>query len=294
MTNKGIDVSFTTHNIENKNFNWRTNVIFSHYKNKLVKLNAPGALLRGAAQDFTGNSSVVNITQAGGAVATFYGYVTDGLFRSQADLTAVDYGYAVGPQGLYLGDVRYKDLNGDGKLGSEDVTFIGDPNPKFTYGMTNTFKYKNLDFSFFLQGVYGSKIFNWTRKYTESLTSVFLNQSTDVMNRYTPTNTGGTIPRYNQYTNNNLRNSDRFVESGSYLRVQNISLGYNLPTNWLKKVKMASARLYVTVQNVYTFTKYSGYDPEVGSFNQSVLSQSVDNGKYPNPRTFNIGTNIEF
>jgi TonB-linked SusC/RagA family outer membrane protein len=294
MTNKGIDVSFTTHNIENKNFNWRTNVIFSHYKNKLVKLNAPGALLRGAAQDFTGNSSVVNITQAGGAVGTFYGYVTDGLFRSQADLTAVDYGYAVGPQGLYLGDVRYKDLNGDGKLGSEDVTFIGDPNPKFTYGMTNTFKYKNLDFSFFLQGVYGSKIFNWTRKYTESLTSVFLNQSTDVMNRYTPTNTGGTIPRYNQYTNNNLRNSDRFVESGSYLRVQNISLGYNLPTNWLKKVKMASARLYVTVQNVYTFTKYSGYDPEVGSFNQSVLSQSVDNGKYPNPRTFNIGTNIEF
>ncbi len=294
MSNKGIDISLTTYNIQRKNFEWKTNVIFSHYKNKLVKLNAPGAILRGQAQDFTGNSSVVNITQAGGAVGMFYGYVTDGLFTSVDQLDDLDYGYAVGPQGLYLGDVRYKDLNGDGKIGSEDVTFIGDPNPKFTYGMTNTFRYKNFDFSFFLQGVYGNKIFNWTRKYTESLSSVYLNQSTDVMDRYTPSNPTGTVPRYNQFTNNNLRNSDRFIESGSYLRIQNISLGYNLPSAWVKKVKMASARVYVTAQNVYTFTKYTGYDPEIGAFNQSVLSQNVDNGHYPNPRTFNIGANIEF
>ena len=294
MSNKGIDVSLTTYNIQQKDFEWKTNVIFSHYKNKLIRLNAPGALLRGQAQDFTGNSSVVNITQAGGAVGMFYGYVTDGLFTSTDQLNELDYGYAVGPQGLYLGDVRYKDLNGDGKIGSEDVTFIGDPNPKFTYGMTNTFRYKNFDFSFFLQGVYGSKIFNWTRKYTESLSSVYLNQSTDVMDRYTPSNPTGTVPRYNQFTNNNLRNSDRYIESGSYLRIQNISLGYNLPAAWVKKVKMASARIYVTAQNVYTFTKYSGYDPEIGAFNQSVLSQNVDNGHYPNPRTFNIGANVEF
>lgn len=295
MTNKGIDIGITSYNVQAKNFNWRTSLAFSHYKNKLVKLNAPGALLRGQAQDFTGNSSVVNITQAGGAVGTFYGYVTDGLFRSQAELdNAPDYGYAIGPQGLWLGDVKYKDLNGDGRIGSEDVTFIGDPNPKFTYGLTNTFRYKDFDFSFFLQGVYGNKIFNWTRKYTESLTSVYLNQVTDVMDRYTPANTDGTIPRYNQWTNNNLKNSDRYVENGSYLRIQNISLGYNLPSGWANKVKMASARLYVTVQNAHTFTKYSGYDPEIGSYNQSVLSQNVDNGHYPNPRTVNIGANIEF
>ena len=210
-----------------------------------------------------------------------------------------NWGLAVGPQGVYLGDIRYKDLSGpngkpDGKIGSEDVTFIGDPNPKFTYGITNSFSYKGIDFSFFLQGVQGSKIFNWTRKYTESLSSVYLNQSRDVMSRYTADNPNASIPRYNQWNNNNTRNSDRYIEDGSYLRIQNISLGYNFPERWIKKLKMNNARLYMSAQNVHTFTKYSGYDPEIGAFNKSVLSQNVDNGHYPNPRTITIGANVEF
>lgn len=295
MVNNGIDLGITSYNIQQKNFNWRTNLVFNLYRNELKSLNAPGALLRGQAQDYTGNSSVVNITQAGGAVGTFYGYVTDGLFRSMEELNnGTDWGLAVGPQGIYLGDIRYKDLNHDGKIDNQDVTFIGNPNPKFTYGLTNTFQYKQFDFSVFLQGVYGDKIFNWTRKYTEALNSVYVNQLTTVMGRYTPSNPSGTMPRYNQWTNNNTRNSDRYVESGSYLRIQNVSLGYNLPAKWAQRVKMASARLYVTVQNLYTFTNYSGYDPEIGAYNQSVLSQNVDNGHYPTPRTFNIGANIVF
>lgn len=300
MTNTGIDIGITTYNIQRSDFTWKTNIIFSRYKNLLVRLNSPSALLKGAEQDFTGGASVVNITQPGRAVGSFYGYVTDGLFRDMSELNnGTDWGVAVGPQGIYLGDIRYKDLSGpngkpDDRIGSEDVTFIGDPNPQFTYGITNSFTYKGFDFSFFLQGVQGSKIFNWTRKYTESMSSIYLNQSTAVFDRYTPSNTNASIPRYNQWNNNNTRNSDRYIEDGSYLRIQNISLGYNFPAKWINKARMTNARLYFSAQNVYTFTRYSGYDPEIGSFNKNALSPNVDNGHYPNPRTITIGANIEF
>jgi hypothetical protein len=265
-----------------------------------VKLNSQNAILRGAEQDYTGSASVVNITQAGGPVGTFYGYVTDGLFRSMAELNnGTNWGLTVEPTGIYLGDIRYKDISGpkgipDGAIGSEDVTIIGDPNPDFTYGITNSFQYKDFDFSFFLQGVQGSQIFNWTRKYTESLSSAYQNQLATVLDRYTASNTNATMPRYNQWSNNNVRNSDRYVEDGSYLRIQNISLGYNLPKKWLSVARLSSARLYVSAQNVHTFTKYSGYDPEIGSFNKNVLTQNVDNGHYPTPRTLTIGANIQF
>lgn len=299
MSNKGIDISINTYNITRKDFTWRTNAVFSHYKNLLVRLNAPGAILLGDAQDFT-SASVVNVTQAGGAVGTFYGYKTNGLFRSMSELNnGTDWGLPVGVTNIWLGDIRYEDISGplgkpDGKIGSEDVTFIGDPNPKFTYGLTNTFTYKGLDLSIFFTGVYGNKIYNWTRMYTESMTNAFLNQSNKVMNRYTEANPNGNLPRYNQWNNNNLRNSDRFIEDGSYLRLQNITIGYNLPKNIINKAKMASARLYFSAQNLYTFTNYSGYDPEIGAFNKNVLSQNVDNGRYPNPRTLTVGANIEF
>ncbi len=296
MTNKGIDIAITTHNIESRDFKWSTNLIFSRYKNLLVQLNSPTVVLPGNANDFTGSSSVVNITQAGRAVGSFYGFVTDGLYRTQDDLTkaVLPVGLIVAPTGVYLGDIRYKDLNGDGVIGSEDVTFIGDPNPKFTYGLTNTFSYKGIDLSVFLQGVYGDQIYNWTRKYTEALSNAYTNQLTTVLDRYTPANVNSTLPRYNQWNNNNLRNSDRYIENGSYLRIQNIALGYNLPLKVISHAKLTTARLYVSAQNVYTFTKYSGYDPEIGSYNKSVLSQNVDNGHYPNPRTITIGANLEF
>ena len=298
VSNKGIDIALTTYNLQKKNLSWKTTVVFSQFKNKLVRLNAPGAILKGQEQDFTGISSVVNYTQEGRSIGNFYGYVTNGLYTTLDQLKAD--GIVIDPvnprQGVYLGDIRYKDLNGDGKIDSKDVTFIGDPNPKFTYGMTNTFSYKQFDLTVFVQGVYGGKIFNWTRKYSESLGSPYLNQLSTVLNRYTEAKGGNdaTLPRYNQWNSNNLRNSDRFVENASYFRVQNIALGYNVPVKWAKYAKMTSARFYVSAQNVYTATKYTGYDPEIGSYNKSVLSQNVDNGHYPNPRTFTVGANVEF
>lgn len=294
MTNTGIDISLTTYNIQSKDFSWKTNFIFSHYKNILNELNDPSASIRGYKE--YGDAVLVTRSAVGQPVGTFYGYVTDGLFRTREELnkSGASQGLDVKPTGTWLGDVRYKDLNGDGVIDSKDVTVIGNPNPDFTYGITNTFNYKGFDLSVFLSGSQGGQILNYTRRLTEGMQNAYWNQSTAVLDRYTESNPNGSLPRYNQWHNNNFRVSDRFVEDGSYLRIQNISLGYNLPKSLISKAKLTNARLYLSVQNAYTFTKYSGYDPELGSFNNSIKYMNVDDGHYPNPRTFTIGGNFEF
>jgi hypothetical protein len=160
--------------------------------------------------------------------------------------------------------------------------------------VTNTFTYKGFDLSVFLTGVYGDKIYNYSRMLTEANYNVYQNQLTTVMDRYTAATPNGKLPRYNQWNNNNLKISDRFVEDGSYLRIQNVTLAYNVPLKWAGKAKMSMARLYISAQNLHTFTKYSGYDPELGSYNGDVTLMNVDYGHYPNPRSFTIGANIEF
>jgi TonB-linked SusC/RagA family outer membrane protein len=295
MTNTGIDIGITTYNVSNKDFTWKTNVVFSHYKNKLVRLNNPTATLKGIFNEY-GTSNLVSLTAPGSAIGSYYGFVTDGLFRTQEDLAngPVPTGLTVAPGSLWLGDIRYKDLDGNGIIDDKDARVIGDPNPKFTYGFTNTFNYKGIDLSIFLYGSYGGQIFNYTRRQTEAMSNSNNNQLVTVLNRYTESNTGSNMPRYNQWTNNNTRISDRYIESGSYLRIQNVALGYNLPKSIMSRLKIASVRFYASVQNLYTFTKYSGYDPELGAINSTVGFMNVDNGHYPIPRTFTFGTNIQF
>ncbi|RYY36170.1 MAG: TonB-dependent receptor [Sphingobacteriaceae bacterium] len=293
MTNKGIDIAITSHNFRNKDFTWNTSVTFTRYKNVLDKLNSATATIAGSYNEY-GTLSLVALSQPGKAVGSFYGYVTDGLIKTEEDLNALDYGLPVAPGSLWYGDVKFKDLDGNGKIDDKDVTTIGNPNPDFTAGMTNTFSYKGFDLSVFLYASIGGDIFNYTRRQTEALSSPWNNQLVAVLDRYTADNTDGTLPRYNQWHNNNYRISDRFIESATYLRIQNVALGYNLPKAWVNKVKVAAAKLYVSAQNLYTFTNYSGYDPELGAVNRSVTFMNVDNGHYPNPRTFTLGANIEF
>lgn len=297
MTNTGIDIALTTYNVDKGDFSWKTNVVFSRYQNVLNELTNTGSFLAGYKE--YGDAVQITQTMAGGPVGSFYGLVTDGLFRSQEELKA--FGAAnsnnqlgVSPTGIWLGDVRYKDVNGDGVINSSDMTVIGNPNPDFTYGMTNTFKYKNLDLSLFLTGSQGGQILNYTRRSTEMLSNAYQNQSTAVLDRYTEANPNGSLPRFNMWNGNNFRMSDRFVEDGSYMRIQNITIGYNLPKALIAKAKLASARLYFSAQNLKTFTNYSGYDPELGAFNGSISYMNVDDGHYPNPRTFTIGGNFEF
>jgi len=297
MSNKGIDVSISTNNIRGKNFTWKTNLIFSHFKNKLDKMANSTAGLTGRVYY---DNYTITYTNPGYAVGSFFGLVTDGLFRTQADLNAglPQFDYAVKPEETWLGDIRFKDVNGpngkpDGVIDASDITFIGSPLPKFTYGLTNTFSFKGFDASIFLQGSYGSKIFNFLRWQLEKMDNAFYNQMRSVQDRYTDANTNGSLPRFTNTNSNNVYMSDRYVESGSYLRIQNITLGYRIPARILSKAKVSNIRLYMSIQNLHTFTDYKGYDPEVGAFNNNIRLMNVDAGHYPNPRSITFGANLE-
>jgi len=298
MTNTGIDLSITSHNIIKSDFTWNTSLIFSHYKNVLNSLINDASSIDGKIYY---DNYLLTHTIPGYAVGTFWGLKTDGLFRTQDDLdnSLPQFGYAVNQSETWLGDVRFKDIPDkdgvtDGVIDAKDLTFIGSPIPKFTFGLTNSFTYKDFDLSIFLQGMYGAKVFNFLKWQLERMNNVYYNQSTAVMDRYTATNTSGELPRFTTSNTNNSAMSDRYIEDGSYLRVQNITLGYRLPKNIISKVKMTNLRAYVTVQNLFTFTKYTGYDPEVGVYNNSIRLMNVDAGHYPNPRTVMCGINVEF
>jgi len=172
---------------------------------------------------------------------------------------------------------------------------IGNPHPKFTFGFTNNFKYKNFDLSVFCQGSYGNDILNLTKRNGTLNASLYQNQLVDALNYWTPTNTNTDIPRpIGNTSNTNIVISDRYVEDGSYVRIQNVTLGFTIPQEVISRLKMTRVRIYGSAQNLYTFTKYSGYDPEIGSFNQNPLLTGIDNGRYPSPRTYSVGVNVEF
>lgn len=297
MSNTGIDLSINSNNIKTKNFSWKTNLIFSQFKNKLDKMANSTAGLTGKVYY---DNYTLTYTNPGYAVGSFFGLVTDGLFRTQDDLakSLPQFAYSVDETHTWLGDIRFKDVSGidgkpDGKIDASDITYIGSPLPKFTYGFTNNFQYKDFDLSVFLQGSHGAKVFNFLRWQLEKMDNAYYNQLRTVSNRYTAANPNGNLPRFTNTNVNNVYMSDRYVEDGSYMRIQNITLGYRVPKLILDKVKVNNLRLYLSIQNLATFSKYSGYDPEVGAFNNNIRLMNVDAGHYPNPRTVTIGANLE-
>ncbi|MBI9056930.1 TonB-dependent receptor [Labilibaculum sp. DW002] len=294
MENKGIDISLTTRNITKPNFTWSSTFVFSTYKNELISMNSDeGAIF----QTFEFNNTLTK-TAEGEAVGQFYGYQVEGLFKDEADVNSSPSQGDIGEvNGVWVGDIKFKDINGDGKIDDADRTYIGNPHPDFTYSISNEMSYKNFDFSFTLQGSQGNDIYNWTRKLTEGMKEVTGNQAQSVSNRFIAgVNEDTNIPRFAfGDPNNNSRVSDRFVEDGSFLKIQNVTLAYTFNKKQLARLSYISKlRVYATVQNLHTFTKYSGYDPEIGAYNQNSLLMGVDNGRYPVPRTFMMGVNVEF
>lgn len=280
VENRGIELSISTKNIDGA-FQWSTDFNFLSNRNKVLDIGGAPQIFAGEVANIAQNVNS-GIIRVGEPLGSFYGYVTDGVYQSAAELTALTDASA-----KKVGDRKYKDLNNDKKIDDNDRTIIGRAQPNFLGGISNTFSYKGVDLTIFLQGVSGNKILNANRFELEYLNGT-TNQDRDMLDRWTPTHTNTDIPRA-ATTRPANRISTRQIEDGSYLRLKNIQLAYTLH---FKSVQ--SVRVYVTAQNFVTWTKYSGYDPEVNRFGQDSRSQGFDYASYPAAKTLLFGLNVNF
>jgi|SaaInlStandDraft_1057018.scaffolds.fasta_scaffold00202_29 TonB-dependent starch-binding outer membrane protein SusC len=227
-------------------------------------------------------------TYVGSPIATFYGWKADGLFQTQAEVDS----HAI-QSGAVPGDVRFVDINNDNVIDDKDRGIIGSPHPKMTYGINSNFSYKGFDLTMFFMGVTGVDILNADRMQGLDASYPF-NLYSEITSRWTGQGTSNTIPRVSTLrTNLNHRTSDMFIESGDFLRLKNLTIGYTLPTAVVENMSLSLLRLYLSGQNVFTITDYSGLDPELG-LTQGNLQQNVDFAQFPQPRTFLLGVNIGF
>lgn len=298
VRNRGFDANVSYHtNI--KDFQLTAYGNISTVKNEVLALGT------GSSAIFTSSYRGTNITRTvvGEPIAHFFGYKTDGLFRTQ---DAIDQytkdGNKIQPD-AHPGDIKFVDVNKDGVIDDKDKTNIGNGFPDFTYGFGADLAYKGFDFNFFFQGVAGYDILN-AMTFEGMFVDVRYNQFTDVMDRYHPVNNpNGALPRViigDRDNNNNSKPSDYYISSGDYLRLKSLTLGYTLDKKLTKKIGLEKLRIYVTGQNLFTITKYKGYDPDLGDTSASesdhygVTEIGVDRGQFPQPRTFVVGANINF
>ena len=338
IENKGLELTINAHPINTKNFSWDSEFEISWNKNKLTKLSGTSsAAILGVGQW----NDVVSKSDVGQPLFQFFGYVTDGVYTSYEDIEnspkPVSYGGSNGYNKyntVWVGDVKYKDISGpdgkpDGKIDENDRTYIGNPMPKYTFGWTNTFRYKDFDLSIFINGSVGNKVYNYIRMKLDAMKSVWQNQSSTVLGRshITAINPNKDYSNgykghnanmvYNWYDdidnvqvtnptsipaahlndpNENTRVSDRYIENGSYLRVKNITLGYTFPKQWIKHIGLENVRLSCNIQNLWTITGYKGYDPEIGASTSDMNGYvyGLDNGRYPSPTVYSFGLNVTF
>ena len=336
IENKGIEITLDTHPLVGE-FQWDSNFQISFNRNKLLSLSGTeNASLIGYGQW----SDVVSVSSIGEPLYNFYGYEVEGVYESLEDIMSSAKPAKYPADGVFnrsntvwVGDIKYKDQltvdtdgdgipdAGDGVIDENDRVNLGSPLPLFTFGWTNTFRYKNFDLSIFLNGSYGNKIMNYNALALTHMNSAWINQLNSVSDRaklvpidtdkvyadgskwydditnVKVANPGTKTPRASiNDPNDNDRISSRYIEDGSYIRIKNLTLGYTFPKKWVSKARIENIRLYCNIQNLYTFTKYSGYDPEVGASTQDStgLTYGIDNGRYPSPTMYSFGLNITF
>lgn len=318
LENKGIEVSLNSVNIDNGFIKWSTTANLTVNRNSVQDLN--DLEFYQPIYWYTGFEQSTRTIGGGNPIGQFYGYVMEGIFTSKEEIEnhAVQIDNGEGQNlidrttGLWLGDVKWKDVNGDGEITPDDRTFIGDPNPDFTFGFSNSISVGPFTLDAFIVGSVGGDLLNYTRARGEAMIGNFANQSVNVTERArTQLKEGGTdinniddvelinpdtnIPRFdNGGENQNHVMSSRWIEDGTYVRIQNLKLAYNLPQNIASAIKMARFQIYVNVQNVATFTDYTGLDPVIGAFNQDPMRQGWDLGRYPAPRVYTLGVNLDF
>lgn len=267
MTNQGFELGISSRNFEGV-FGWNTDFNISFNRNKLTKLALQKVYIDAPTSEFTKSEVVRN--EPGRPLGGFYGYISDG----------------VDPE---TGELMYRDISKDGRLSTSDRIYIGDPNPDFVFGMTNSFSYKGFNLSVFLQGSYGNDIYNASRIETEGMYDG-KNQSTRVLNRWRIPGQITDVPK----AGFDIKNSTYFVEDGSFLRVKDVTLSYNFSGKKLRSWGITRLQPYFTATNLLTWTGYSGMDPEVNQWGNSGSVQGIDWGTYPHSRTYTFGINVEF
>ena len=283
IENKGWEFSVNSQNINGKNVQWKTGFNISFNKNKVLRLDGRPQFESGVGNgDLQINRPV--LLKVGEALGNFYGRVMDGIFQSASEIAGS------AQPGAKPGDIKYRDINGDKVINDLDRTVIGNGYPRFFGGLDNTVTFKGFDLNVFIQGSYGNDILNLSKLELYGLNGS--NGTKDIVNRWTASNPSNTIPRANTAGGQKILSSF-LVEDGSYLRLKNISLGYQLPASFMKKLSLQSARFYVSGQNLVTITNYKGFDPEVSYQGNSSISQSIDLGAYPNSKTILFGLNIK-
>ncbi len=336
IENTGLEIALNTRPIESKDFTWQSDFQISFNKNKLKSLSGSTALL-GYGQW----TDVVTRSVPGESLYNFYGYEVEGVYQSFEDIlnspvntlqqnnpytttTNADgsetYAWSTDPtkynpkNTTYVGDIKYKDVNGDGKIDENDKTNIGSPLPDFTFGWNNTFTYKNFDLNIFINGSVGNKVGNYMKMKLTHMNSPWSNQLVDVKNRTRLQPANGI---YSDYWYNDISNvvttgvsgipraaindpndndawSSRYIENGSYLRLKALTLGYTFDQKLIRKWGLTNLRLTFNITNLFTITGYDGYDPEIGVSTASNNVYGLDNGRYPSPTTYTLGMNVSF
>jgi hypothetical protein len=296
MNNKGWEVMLGYGNFSKQSdFKYNIGLNLSAYKNKLVKISErQGSFLAGnTVRDFILTRSI-----EGQPISAFFGHQVEGIFQNAAEVDAhADQGFDTGADGI--GRFKYADINNDNLINDLDRTTIGSPHPTFTYGLNLSLGYKNFDVSAFFQGSQGNDIYNYTKVFSDFPSFVDGGRGTNVLDSWSETNTGATLPALSRSVQNNETSPNTyFVEDGSYLRLKNLQIGYTLPENLISKISMTKARFYIQGTNLFTITDYTGIDPEIGSiaFNQAGenLNIGIDYGTFPITRTLTVGLRVNF
>lgn len=318
LQNKGWAFSLNTINIQRPDIRWTTNFNISHNVNKITKFYQETSAIDNIS--WKAGGGFIQRSAVGRSAMQFWGYYSDGIFKTLDEINAsavpANQGVriATGVNGVYIGDFKYKDMNGDGLITVDDMGYIGNPFPKYTFGFSNDVTWKGLTLSVLMTGSYGNDVYNafYFAYVNPNRVYTYNNAFRDAMNFASFTidangnpvleNPDATIARSHGGNGNYSRATDMFIEDGSYLRIKNATLTYNIPAHIVGLTKIASGlRLSFGIQNLYTFTKYSGYDPEVGldvGNNSDAINGrkvfGVDVGQYPQTRSYNFNIGITF
>ena len=304
--NKGVELTAGYHTSIGKDLSFNISGNISYNKNTVLSLGNQNAVPIQAGS--FSQLSTFTYTTKGSPIGSFYGYKMDHVAKDQAEIDALNQAAAkktgnpnaVYQTGLLPGDFIYKDINGSGTVTDSDQTILGNPIPKFIYGFSAGLNYKNFDLNLVFSGVAGLKLVN-ALKFTTDAEVTGHNATTDLLNRWRKPGDVAALPRAGQSANasGNYRASDWWLESGNYLRLRNVTIGYTFPSNIINRIGahvFTRIRFYIAAQNLLTFTKYSGYDPEVStqSGGYYLFNRGIDDGQAPQPRTFLAGVQLGF